>query len=247
MSYHRSAHKGGQLVRQSRRSMGSWWDDLTGSVAGNITDPQDSADIAACKAQGDAASADIDARQADLIRTWQPSGFYAASDITKMLGTIQPMIDSARSMLTQATADADNDSAVSQLKNAMDELDRHTAQIATYQAAAQSAGGLPINAPGFKDFVVKTLGAASAAIDAAVTLSCLKPWFASAMEAIGRAAVAVWSAAKAIAGVLITAGATTLKVAEETLDILKYAPYAAAAVGAYILINELKRYKKRRG
>lgn len=229
-----------------RRSMSGWWDDLTGSIGGQVTDPQDSADIAACQAQAASVTADIDNKRLDLAANWRPTGFYSASDMNKMLATLQPMIDQARSMLAQSAADADNSSATGQLANALDELNRHTAQIPNYQAAAAQAASLPVSAPGFKDFVTKTMGSVSAAIEAAVTLSCLKPWLASVVDALGTAASAVWAAAKAITGAVLSVAGGAIKAVEETGGLLKYAPYAALAVGAFILVTELKRYKTRR-
>ena len=225
--------------------MGSWWDDLFAPVTDSLPDA-DQQDIDACQAKAATVTTDIDNKVRDLAANWRPSGFYNASDMTKMIGVIQPMIDQARSMIAQSMAEADNDSASSQLQNALDELNRHAAQIPNYQAAVAQANGLPINAPGFKDFVTRTMNSASEAIEAAVVISCIKPWLASAMDALGSAASAVWAAAKLIVGAVVSVAGGALKAVEETGDLLKYAPYAALAIGAYILIVELKRFKKRR-
>lgn len=183
----------------------------------------------------------LDAKIADLARNWQPTGFYSASDMLTITGAVQTLLSNAESMCEQVVADP-----AGNVKMAQDELFRHMAQNRTYTVAAGQAGGKPINAPGLKDFVINAMNSASAALTAAYVVSCQTPWWASALVAFQNAFDAVWNVAKRIVGLVIAAGSAVLTVAEETTSILKYVPYAAAAVGAYILIVELGRYKKRR-
>jgi len=226
-------------IRGHRVAMGGFFDDLFGAAPNPIQDAQ----IQACLDQGNAAAADADAKRQDLAQNWNPNGFYAPADMNNMISLVFAMLQSSESMLEQVSSTDDN------IKNAQDEIFGQYAKVQMYQQAiaqAKANNQTVINAPGFKDWVISAMGSASAGITAAVVTSCNEPWWVDAMSAFQSAFDAVWNAAKKLVGVVLKAADTVLTIADNTLDIAKYLPYAAAAVGAYILFVELGRYKRRR-
>jgi hypothetical protein len=85
------------------------------------------------------------------------------------------------------------------------------------------------------------MGAASSAMVTASVIGCITPWWAGALSAFQGAFDIGYGVAKRIVGVVVAAGETVLKVAEdlpELYDILKWG--ALAAVGYYVWTRYLK-------
>lgn len=219
--------------------MSGWLDDLFGTVS---MPGADDAEIAQCLTDGNAASANFDAKRADLSKNWHPNGFYNPSEMGSLISMVFAMLQSSEAMLENVSVSDGN------IKNAQDEIFRKYVDVQMYQKAAAQASqtGQVVNAPGFRDWVIGAMGTASDGVTAAVVTSCIAPWWAGALAAFQSAFDAVYSAAKKIVGVVIDAATTVLKVADTSFAILKYVPYAAAAVGIYIVINELRVYKRLR-
>ena len=230
-------------VSLATRPMGGWFDDIISGITGvpNADALLGGDGNAQCLAQGNAAAAQFDAKQDDLNRNWHPNGFYDPTEMGTLISQVFSMLHAAEATLEQVNITNGD------IKNAQDEIFRKYAEVQTYQNAAAQAKktGQPINAPGFRDWVIKAMGTASAGVTAAVVTSCMEPWWVGALSAFQTAFDAVYNLAKRIVGIVIAAGETVLTVAESTFDVArfvaKWGPWAALGLGAYIGIKELKK------
>jgi hypothetical protein len=221
--------------------------------------------IQACLAQGNAASQPIDNQRYTLAASWFPSDYFETSAIRQAVAAVQSVLSQAFDISSKAD-DAcskapgcsdpvylDNYGALLSVTNqSQDYLDTANSADTDASSALQTAY---VVAPGFKDWVLKALGAASDAVTGAAVTSCLMPWWSAAVVAVQNAAAAagdvlirILGVAADVAKATIAAGQGLAKTAKEAFDLTAWLfsslPFLAGGVvlffsGRYIWKNRV--------
>lgn len=183
----------------------------------------------------------IDAKTEDLARNWKPTGFYKPSEVQSILTSLLVANTQARAVL--GTAPLSTGDAQTMIKQAHAYLDRNQERAKIYQTAlanAASSGTTVIDAPGLKDWVLKSMVNISQAYVTAAVLSCRSTWLDTAANVI----TGIWNTAKRVVGIIIKAGDTLLKVADDAFDLYPYIKWGAIGLGAYLIYDRI--IKRRR-
>lgn len=172
----------------------------------------------------------IDAQTTNLARNWRPTGFYTLTDIKGILDVIDQQTLQAQIQLSttlQATGDAP-----SMIRQAQFYLDRNKQRSAGYRALiadAQKRGLKIVDAPGLKDFVLKSMVNISQAFVTKAAIECRANWLdkgAAAASAIanvaGKVVGAVADTAVAAGKAAIDAAAGAAKGFGTVLTVLKW-------------------------
>lgn len=204
-------------------------DVITGSTGTGAGNP--------CLDQANAAVAPFDAKIDDLVKNWQPTGFYTTDDIRTLVSQALATVQQGQAVINQAAAEpnASQDSVM----RATDDLARAGSRSLDYLQAATEAdqqGIRVVNAPGLKRWVTDTMAAASSAMVTASVIGCITPWWVGALAAFQRTFDKAWTVIKAVVGAVIAIGETVLKVANDLPDlygVLKWVGLALGAVWVY--------------
>jgi len=179
---------------------------------------------------------EIDAEVDNLARNWNPTGFYTAADIQTVWKSTTDAIVGARAALLGSILSTGD--AAQQVKQAQDYLDRATTRGALYPAAIANAKGTIINAPGLKQWVLETLVNVGQAYTTVAVLQCRSSWLDTAAAVIA----AVVNVVKRVIGIVIKAGDTVLKLADDALDLVPILKWGALAVGGFLVFNALRKH-----
>lgn len=185
--------------------------------------------------------AQIDAQTLDLAKNWQPTGFYTPSEMEGMINQITQASATARFALT--TASYSTSDAGTMINQAKAYLDRNDDRAQVYRdgvSRAKSTGTAVINAPGFKDWILKSLVNISQAYVTVYALDCRTTW----LDTVGNVAAAIVSGAKRIGGVVAQAGQTVLQVTEALFSTkMKWAVVALVIiVGGFFAYKHGRRF-----
>jgi len=225
--------------RKRAPAMSGWLDDLISGITGvpNVEPPSTSQ----CLSQANAQMAPFDAKVDDLAKNWTPTGVYTSHDIRDLVAAVMRVVQQGQAALDRAAQEpnASQDS----ISRATSDLARAGSRSLDFLQAARDAdaGALPVEATGLKRWVTDSMGAASSAMVTASVIGCITPWWVGALASFQNAFDIGYVVAKHVVGVVIAAGETALKVAEdlpELYDILKWG--ALAAAGYYVWTRYLK-------
>jgi hypothetical protein len=200
-----------------------------------------------CIDQANTATAPFDAKVNDLAQNWQPTGFYTATDIRSIIGSVMASIRQAQALVDQAAKEpnASQDSVM----RATDDLDNAGKKSLDYLQAASQAdaqGTRTINAVGLKRWVTDSLGAASNAMATAMVIGCITPWWVGALAAFQSVFDKAWAVAKAVVGTVLQIGEDALAVVDHLQDIYDVLKWGALAFGAYWLWTNIVEPEIRR-
>jgi hypothetical protein len=214
--------------RARRPALSDWFEDMIASIHGT----QESQ----CLAQANAAVAPFDAQVDDLVKNWQPTGFYTPTELRSVVSSTLDLVRQAQHALDLA-AQSPNASQDS-ITRATSDLARAGQRSLDYGDAAKAVeqqGLRLVNAPGLKRWVTDTMATASSAAVTVATIGCMEPWWLDALALFQAAFDAAWRIAKAVGGAVLELGEKTLQVAAALPDILDILKWAALAGGAYWL------------
>lgn len=221
--------------------------DFFNSLADEIwkSDPSNAVktETNACLAEAHAQTAQLDAKTSDLSKNWRPSGFYSAQQVQQLVNATLDVLHRAQVALGTVIADDTLGDTASLRGTWSSTVQRKVDAARPYVDAAQAAstaGTAAVNAPGLKDWVVKSMQESSNAMDAAYVVACQRPWWAGVFRAFATAFNALWSLAKAIVGVAIDVGTAVVKVASALPDIANVLMWGGLAVGAYFLYTQFR-------
>jgi hypothetical protein len=212
--------------------MSGFWDWLLESPTYNL--PGTPTSEAQCVEAGNVVASPIDAKIADLSKSWNPSGLYTTADVRSLISETMKVVAQAQATLDQAASEptASQESVL----RATDDLARAGGRSLDYLQAASMAdqrGIRVVNAAGLKGWVTDTLAAASSAVVTATAIGCIAPWWASALATFQSVFDRVWSVIRLIPGAVLAVGETVLKVANDIPDLYEIIKYAAVAGGLY--------------
>lgn len=210
-------------------ALGSWWDDMIANAGGGSPESQ-------CLDAANQAMAPFDAKIDDIVKTWNPTGFYTSTDIRDLIGQTLAVVREAQGAINAAAAEP-NASQESVMRASTD-LGRKGQASLDYLNAARDAdaqGLRVINAPGFKRWLTDTLAVASSAMVTASVIGCITPWWVGALAAFQAAFDPLYAFVKQFVGAVIAIGETVLKVAAGLPDAADLILWGGLAAGAYYI------------
>lgn len=225
-----------RYVRRRQAGLSGWLDDVVDAITGSVT-PVGTQDNADCLAQGNAVSAPLDAKIDDLIKNWNPTGFYTSTDIRNLVTSTMKVVASGFDALTQAAAEPN--AARDSITRATNDLARASGKSTDYLQAAQQAdaqGFTSVNAPGFKRWLTDTMAASSSAITTAAVIACQVPWFVGALSMFQIVFDAAYEQFKRTLGALVKLGDLVLKIPEGLADASTILVWALGLGGAAWLL-----------
>lgn len=216
---------------------------------------------AGCPGAASDQTTDIDAKSADLVSNWNPSGYYTPDNMDTITAAVQACISMAYTALTNALADV-NASQVSDasdlLNSAQSRLNNVASQTINYITASKSAravAGQVVAAPALKDWVVECLNASSQAIQYSYLVECEVPSWVNVLGQVIGAADTLYQVASAIVGVVASAAVSVIHAAEAAFDLAAFLAEwgptlllvgIVAAIGGSIAFAIHKRNKRRK-
>lgn len=192
--------------------------------------------------------AGIDAIINNLAKNWNPTGYYRLSEVQALLDKFATEAEEAGRALASAplsTGDARESKA-----QAFEDIGRkYLDQSQAYKRAiaeAKSSGRDVINAPGLKTWVLRSMQSLSDAYVTATVLHCRQSWIEKWLDRGYRGMASIGEVAFRILGVAGNLAVNVVKAAESAVGIagviIRYAPFAAAGIGAYLLYNLAKKH-----
>lgn len=214
--------------RRRAPGLAGFVDDIMDTIAGQPTAEKQCIDAA------NQAVAPFEAQIDDLVKTWNPTGFYTSQEIRDLVSSTMRVVTQAQSALDSARAEpnASQDS----IMRAVDDLTRAGSRALDYLGAASSAdqqGLRVINAAGLKRWVTDTLATSSSAIVTASVVGCLRPWWVGALATFQAAFDVVWALSKRTLGSALAIGETALKIVDDLPQLYDVLKWGALAAGAY--------------
>jgi hypothetical protein len=194
--------------------------------------------------------ASIDATVANLSMNWHPTGYYDPADVQMLLDLFAQKAADAGDAL--ASAPMSTSDAATSKKLAFDDAIRvYQNQSLNYaQAVSQArASGVAINAPGFKEWVLKSMGAISNVWATAAVLHCHQSWIADLLGKAANAMAAIGAAAWRVLGVAYDLAKGAVNALEAGLGFVawlaKYSKWILiVGVGGLALYAGLQLYRK---
>lgn len=238
--------------RPPRRGIGDLWDSLMeGASHGN---PEIAAFLAGnsaeaqCLASAQAQTAGFDAKTNDLAKNWNPTGYYAPDDVTNLVGNTLSILRQATDALGKAMSLSIAPDARDALAQFLTKTQSKMSDSLAYSqavGAAHAGGANVIDSPGLRRWVLDSMTQASAALDAAAYVSCLQPWWASALGMFQSAFDLLYGVARAIVGLSVAiveaAAGAIIKVPDLLSTLFTYGKWAAVAGGAWWLYTQVKK------
>lgn len=195
----------------------------------------------ACLDQANAAVAPMDAKIDDLVRNWNPTGFFTSAEIRELVTVTMRAVSQAQDLVNRAAAEPN--ASQESVMRASNDLGRAGQRSLVYLDSAKAAdqqGLRLVNAPGIKRWVTDTLAACSSAVVTAAVIGCLRPWWLSALSAFQSVFDVVFGVAKRLVGAVLAIGETALNVVGDLPDlygILKWAALAGVGYWGYTQIR----------
>lgn len=220
-----------------RMGMGNWLDDAI-EAASRTFEPQSE-----CIQQANLQTASLDMKTTGLALTWNPTGLYKPSDMSAILQQTLALLNAA--FETVSTAPLSADDSTQMIMEAVDEIQRKIASSARFGAATGASDyTTQIDAPDFKDWVIKSMLTASAALATASVMTCNMSWLESAVAALARFIDGVIAVASRVGGAIFDIGKQVLNIPRDLSDLLdKALKVGIVAGGAYLAY--LIFYKKK--
>lgn len=223
--------------RAPRRGLSDFLDDVLAKAGVDQAGP--------CLDAANAATAPFDAKIDDLVKNWNPTGFYAPADLRKIVSQALATVQQGQAAINAAAAEpnASQDSVM----RATNDLARAGSRSLDYLQAATHAeqqGIATVNAPGLKRWVTDTMAAASSAMVTAAVIGCITPWWVGALAAFQSAFDTAWSVIRAIVGLTIRLGEQVLKVPDQLEDLITILKWGLGLGGAAYVIHQIDKARK---
>lgn len=189
----------------------------------------------------------IDNIVTNLAKNWHPTGFYRPAEVQQLLDMFAA--EAAEAGKALAAAPLSTSDAEAMKRQAFEDVGRkYLDQSQAYKRAiaeAKAKGSNVINAPGLKDWVIRSMRSLSDAYVTATVLQCRQTWIEKWLDRAYRGMAAIGEAAYRVIGVAANLAINVVKAAESAVGIagfiIRYAPFAAAGIGAYMLYNFVKK------
>ena len=248
MSGSRIGLSGGRIGRPRNSLSGSTWDDfisaITGVPAPSTVGPNQDQQIAGCLATANQQTARLDAKTADVIKTWNPTGFYTATDIRTAVASTMELVGEAQSALDNVRGQA-NSSQDALMGASGILMDAGQKSLVYLQAAndADAQGIQTINSPWLKRWVTNTMTDVSNALVTASVVACGIPAWLTVLQAFQGFFDKLASVVKAIVGIVLKVGEAVLEIPDDIAKLWTVLKWGAVLGGAAWLIMKFQEHK----
>ncbi len=189
----------------------------------------------------------IDSMVAALSKSWNPTGYFRPADVQTLLDMFATEATQAGAALAAAPMSTSDAQTVKNMAFS-DLLTKYKDRSQAYVKAiadAKASGATVINAPALKSWVIASMRAISDAYVTATVLACRQTWIERWLDRAYKFMVAIGAVAARMIGIAISAGEKVVDALDTAGSIaafaIKYAPYAAAGLGAYLLYHYVKK------
>lgn len=225
----------------------SWFDQVRKNQLAQSSGDLDQ-QVLAClnKANASAEVTTIDNTVYSLAKNWHPTGYFRPAEVQQMLTLLRDAAaDAGNALKSVGTGMLDIEQTRSLKRQAFEDMlravvDRSKAYEKSI-ADARSANLNVINAPAFKDFVIKAMRSISDAYVTASVIDCIAGGLLRLLNRGYKMMVGIGAFAAKMVGVVLKVGEAAIDAVDTAgsiiAKIIKYAPYAAAGIGAYLLYN----------
>lgn len=199
------------------------------------------------KANASSQVSGIDAIINNLAKNWNPTNYFRPSDIQQVLDMLAN--EAAQAGAAVAAAPLSTSDAQSAKSQAFEDMlrkykDRSQAYVKAL-ADARAAGLTAINAPAFKSFVISAMQSISDAYVTATVLQCRQSWAEKWLDKAYRAMASIGAVVAKIGGVVLKVGEAAVNAIDTAgsiaAAIIKFAPWAALGLGAYMAYGFIKK------
>lgn len=188
--------------------------------------------VDACPASANTRS--MQARTDELERSWEPTGYYTWQEMSELLAAAVEMSGRASSAAIQAFQENPTDV----LRKASDEyiqiVRKANEDYLPIWKRAQATNA-PINAPGFKRWVISLLRASHKLMRMSEISVCLKPWWLGAIQGFMFYFNKVADIAQSIGRVVVKAGQAVVDAADTVIGLFPVVKWGALGLGALFL------------
>jgi hypothetical protein len=184
---------------------------------------------------------------ADLEATWHPTGVYTWEQMAEVVAAAVQLAGQASSAAITFFSSSSTPSAKDVVRKAADRYNLVAKQALDYVEAwkGAKAAGKPVEAPGFKKWVIDDLRAAAELMRTIEIQVCGAPWWLGTVTAIAGGFISVANVAKRAVGVALKVGEAALKAVERTGSVvaflLKWSPFIALGVGGFLVYRHVKK------
>jgi hypothetical protein len=188
-----------------------------------------------CLEEASAKVASLDAKIMNLAKNWNPTGFYKAEDLLRMVNeNFRAMTVAADLARAAPLSTSDAKDVIKQATSLIQSKFADAERFVKTAHEAQKTGKL-VEAPDFKKWVLGSMQAQQSAILTAAVLECNMPWLASAIIAYMSVLDPIIDFIRSVAGEIKAVGAAVLAVPGQIADALdKMVKLTMIAGGAYL-------------
>lgn len=190
------------------------------------------------------APSSLDLTISDLARTWKPDGNYTTAQMRDLMTWVMSTLAKCSNAIASAVAAGMPKDLRDTMGNFQGRIQTKMLASLDYSGAlntAEANGVKIINAPGFKDWVIKSLVVSSAGASAAQYAICIKPAVVAFLQSFQQYFNGTIAYAKALGRIAIAAGEAVLKIPDAAAAVVRYSMYAGVAVAAFYLFKRKKR------
>lgn len=184
---------------------------------------------------------------ANLAKTWHPTGYFRPGDIQSVLSMLADEAAQAGAAVAAAPMSTSDAQTVKDMAFG-DMLRKVTDRSKAYSQAIRDAaarGATAVNAPAFKDFVLKAMQSIADAYVTATVLECRQGWVIKWLDKGYKAMASIGGVVARIGGVVVKIGENVVNAVDTAGSmlafIIKWSPFAALGVGGWFLYSKLKK------
>jgi len=210
----------------------------------DMFDPGETACLARANASPQVAK--IDGVVDDLTKNWNPTGYYLAADILRVIDMLDNELVASGAALASAP-DSTSDTAAGKAA-AVSNGKRYVRDAAEpYRAAAVAAqaSGAAVNAPGFKHYCLIAMNAISQVYVTATVYQCRQTWLQKWLDRAYQVIVAIANVLAKIGGIIVAAGQAIVDAAAAGVGavktLVKILPYIAVGLVAWVGYSWIRR------
>ncbi len=195
-----------------------------------------------CRDAAAKASADLEAKTLDLARNWKPTGFYTVKDFEAMLRQTWSILTKAGQDLDRILADDFAEkSAAASLRRSISNRFGESQVFVTAMNEAKNKNITVLDAPGFKNWVIKAMNEAALGYEHVAYMACIRPWFIDLLAASYPAFDAAVKVGKAMVAAVVGVGQAVLKVPDFLATMWNVLIWGGGAIGLLWLAQQFRR------
>jgi len=200
-----------------------------------------------CLNAANAASARLQAQREQLTRDWKVKSFYRVEDMDKIIDQVFALLAKAKDDVTAAKNQGSftlKSSEYAQWNEVTYQILARFSDARVFTQTIQNAkakGIKVIDAPGFQNWVEKSLMSVEGAVEVIACMKAIKPSIVTNLETIYDASRALGSFIKTLVEAVIAFGQAVANVPKTVADLWTIMKWGTVAIGGVWLYSKLRR------